>query len=126
MDKVIAVLTYIGSTYGYGDSPKGSDMIKTGKGTCFAYSELVYCCLKKLGLTCWLTVPGRNLSSQNPMGGIYGSQHRSVVVKIDGKLYEADGNMAVYEVQFYGSAEPFEISTAYANYLTGKSNSFNG
>ena len=126
MNKTIAVLTYIGSTYGYGSSPRGYDMIAKGSGTCFAYSELVYSCLKKLGLTCWLTVPGRNRSSQNPMGGIYGSMHRTVVVKIDGKLYDADGNMALYTVQFNGVAEPFEISTAYADYLIGKTNSFNG
>ena len=116
--KAYAILAYVGTHYRYANgSYSAESMIDKGNGTCFAFSDLVMCFARKVGLTSsWLCVPGRPVSS----GGLfYGSQHRTVVSKFDGQYYDLDGNLAIY-----GFFSPRPISESYAQYLLGKTNSY--
>lgn len=109
LDKARACTYFAARYYYYGDkSYTAESMLKKGYGTCFAYSELVYLMLKKCGIkSAWLTVPGKNV---NHDGLFYGSYHRSVVAKINGKYYELDGNLGIC----------YRITKSYAMYLRGK------
>lgn len=123
-EKAHNILLYVGSHYRYGyDSYDAESMIDMGYGTCFAFSDLVYCMARKVGLVnSWLCIPGR--PGTNGKGGRspqYGSQHRTVVSYFGGKYYDLDGNLAIYG-EYY--AQPQEISKAYADYLVGKTNSW--
>lgn len=130
-DRATAVLEYVGGTYYYdgnvADGWKGSTMLNKGGGNCFAYSELTYCLCKKLGINCWLTIPGRHESSFR-RGSTYGSQHRSVVALIDGKYYDLDANSSYNEYLMASMLGmpleplPYEYPANVANYLIGKTN----
>ncbi|MDO4796590.1 MAG: hypothetical protein Q4A01_01060 [Coriobacteriales bacterium] len=116
--KAYAILAYVGTHYRYADgSYSAESMIDRGNGTCFAFSDLVMCFARKVGLTnSSLCVPGRPASG----GGLfYGSQHRTVVSKFDGQYYDLDGNLAIY-----GYFSPRPISESYAKYLLGKTNTY--
>ncbi len=126
-DKAFGVVNYVGGRYAYGTDTTALGMVKNGSGTCFAYSELTYYMLKKMGVACWLTIPGRvsGVTQGNTgIGWIAYADHRTVVVKAGGKYYNADANAALFEVEIQGYSEPVEIDEAYAMYLIGKTNSY--
>ncbi|MGN0362887.1 MAG: hypothetical protein ACI4ET_08610 [Bilifractor sp.] len=120
MDKASTILIYVGSNFTYGDgSYDVGSMIDKRYGTCFAFSDLVYCMVKKVGLSeSYLTVPGRNVDYE---GHIYGSLHRTVVSKINERYYDLDGNRAMLWPGIFG---PDEITKSYFDYLRGASNSY--
>lgn len=117
-DKAKGILYYVGTHYSYGDgSYSAESMIDKGYGTCFAYSDLVCCMARKVGLVnSSLCVAGR---PQNHGGQFYGAQHRTVVSHFDGKYYDLDGNLA-----YLGFIDPQPISKSYADYLLGKADKF--
>ncbi len=117
-DKATGVLLFVGMNFGYGGgSYTAESMIDRGYGTCFAYSDLVLCMARKVGLrNSWLCVPGRPMAHG---GMIYGSQHRTVVSQFDGQYWDLDGNLAAL-----GEYYPQHISKSYAMYLLGKANTF--
>lgn len=121
-NKARDILTYVGYNFTYGEGYNVNSMLDNRTGTCFGFSDLVYCLARKLGLkNSWLTVPGRCVDHGMNW---YGSQHRTVVSYFDGKYYDLDGNLA-YNWSWTGSAiPPEEISKSYANYLRGLSDSY--
>ena len=132
-DRGYVITQYIGSFFSYRDgSHTAETMLDTGGGTCYAFADLTYCFARKLGLTdSWLTIPGRHIDHNNKT---YGSLHRSVVALIDGKYYDLDSDIyyemaGVYDQLVAEGYEvdpdvllPEQISRAYADYLTGKTN----
>lgn len=125
-EKCVTILTYVGMTYGYksGSTNVKSMILKRG-GTCYGFSDLVYCLARKSGIqAAYLTKPGRNVDHwYGGMMRMYGSQHRTVVVKLGGKWYELDGNSAIFTADS-GRVEPERITASYAKYLRGKSKKF--
>ncbi len=119
------VMLYVGVIYQYGEGTTAHDMITTGDGTCYAYSDTVFCFLRKLGISeCWLTVPGRHVDHD---GKFYGEQHRSVVARINGQYYDVDANMANNYYAFIAMGMPPEmepISASYAEYLLGQRDTY--
>ena len=99
-------------------------MLDTGYGTCFAYADLAYCMIRKIGLaSAWLTVPGRNVDHEEHM---YGSYHRTLVILIDGQYYDLDASYAnLMYASGFGSFYGLElISDSYANYLIGNADTY--
>ena len=118
------ILRYVGTHYRYGDGSYAVEsMIDNGYGTCFAFSDLVYCLVRKVGLTdSWLSEPGRPSDHWSTALGtylVYGTQHRTVVSRFGGRYYDLDGNLAIY-----GTYDPAPISDSYAKYLLGKQDSY--
>lgn len=119
------VMLYFAAHYQYGEGTTALDMLTTGHGTCYAYSDSVFCFLRKMGISdCWLTVPGRHVDHD---GMSYGSLHRSVVALFDGQYYDVDANMAsnlifLVELGYMPQMEP--ISASYAEYLLGQRDSY--
>lgn len=122
----------VGANYYYSEgSYNAESMLDKGYGTCFAYSDLVYCLARKAGITsAKLTVPGRNVNHTVKIGNTtsyytYGSLHRTVVIQSEGSYYDLDANRAFlcYTTGMI-SYSPEKISKSYADYLTGKTNSY--
>lgn len=121
--KAYAIMNYVGENYVYGDGTTAEEMIDNGKGTCFAYSDLVFCMARKAGLmNTWMCIPGRPVSHG---GNIYGELHRLCVSVIGGKYYTLDANeVFVYFSVTRQNSNPEEISESYARYLLGQTDSY--
>ena len=121
LTKALAVLD-LASAYQYMDGGYDArSFMLQGGGTCFGFSDFVYCCCRKLGVyDCWLTIPGRNMDHD---GRIYGSQHRTCILNDGLYWYDIDGNYAILTAP-YGYVTAEKISADYAAYLIGWQDSF--
>ncbi len=120
VDKAIYVCSYVTSRFPYsGDASSLSALAQTKTGDCWALSAITQAMLRKLGvMQTWLCVPGRPIahSGNTPVqnDAYNNSNHRTVIMKIGKAYYDVDATINQVE----------QISTSYANYLLGKSDSY--
>ena len=110
-DKAIAVWYYVADNFYYAfNSHSAESMIDNRSGTCYAYSDLVYCFARKVGLTnTWRTVPGRCVEREKEEAG---SLHQVALTLIDGEYYYLDAQVGWIAA----------VEKPYADYMLGRTN----
>ncbi len=110
-DKAIAVWYYVADNFYYAfNSHSAESMIDNRSGTCYAYSDLVYCFARKVGLTnTWRTVPGRCVEKEKEEAG---SLHQVALTLINGEYYYLDAQVGWIAA----------VEKPYADYMLGRTN----